>query len=317
MERRRGLGQHVWIKKGYLLLVTLTLLSISDLKAQQQYIITQYMFNGLILNPAYAGSHESWSFTLMSRHQWAGIEGAPTTQSLAAHGPINNISSSMGLLLVNDQYGAIKLNNVYASYAYRVSFSKDRHLSLGLQGGFSSFEVDLSRSHLIDHDDPAIFVDNTRSFFPNAGTGIYYSDPRLFVGFSVPFILNNRLNQSAQDLSRNSRHYYFNIGSTHKLNHSIKFKPSFLLRYVRGVPVDIDVNSSFVFNDVVWLGVTYRLGDSFDFIMEIQFTDNLRFGYSFDLTTSELSAVTSGSHEFVLNYRIKKKHHKVFHPRHF
>ncbi len=290
----------------------------THVNAQQHYIITQYMFNGLVLNPAYAGSHEAWSFTLMSRHQWSGIEDAPRTQSFSAHGPIDRYNISGGFLFVNDKFGAIELNNIYTTYAYRISSNGGKnHLSLGLQGGVSTFQVDLSNAYLINQSDPALYENNELSVFPNFGVGVYYSTKNVYAGLSIPYIVNNRLNQSSRDLSRQSRHYYFTAGSTHQLNHSVKFKPSLLVRYVDGVPIDVDLNSSLVFNEIIWLGVTYRWQDSFDFILELQVTDNLRFGYSFDLTTSELSAVTSGSHEFVINYRLKKNHHKVYHPRRF
>lgn len=290
-----------------------------EAQAQQQYIMTQYMFNGLALNPAYAGSHESWSATLMSRQQWTGIEGAPTTNSFTLHGPISKVKgASLGFLFVKDKFGAIELNNFYASSSYRISFDGGKqHLAFGLQGGFSTFNVDLSNAHLIDPDDPALNNKNMSSFLPNFGTGIYYHGKKVFAGISIPYILNNRLNQVNKDKSKQVRHYYITAGSIIVLNHNIKYKPSVLVRYVNKVPIDFDINSSFLFNDIIWLGVTYRLKDSFDFILELQFTDNLRFGYSFDLTTSELKNVTSGSHEFVLNYRFKKKHHKVFNPRHF
>lgn len=277
------------------------------------------MFNGLVLNPAYAGSHESWSATLMSRHQWTGIEGAPTTQTLSFHGPLNKANrASAGFLLVKDKFGAIELNNFYASYAYRISFDGGKqHLALGLQGGFSTFNVDFTNAHLIDLDDPAISGKNMSSFLPNSGVGIYYNGQKVYAGISLPYIFNNRLNQVDRDLSKQLKHYYLTMGGMIVLNHNLKYKPSVLIRYVNQLPIDFDINSSFLFNDIIWLGVTYRLKDSFDFILELQFTDNLRFGYSFDMTTSKLRAVASGSHEFVLNYRIKKKHHKIFHPRHF
>lgn len=301
------------------MMCSIGIISFQEAGAQQHFIMTQYMFNGLALNPAYAGSHESWSATMMSRHQWTGIEGAPTTQSFAIHGPINRVDkASAGLLFVKDKFGAIELNNVYFSYAYRISFDRGKkHLALGLQGGFSTFNVDLSKSHLIDPDDPVFSNRDMDTFLPNFGVGIYYHGKHMYAGISLPYFNKNRLNQVNSDLNKQIRHYYLTFGSIHTLNHNVKFKPSILIRYVNQVPVDFDLNTSLVFNDVIWVGVTYRLNDSFDFIFEIQFTDNLRFGYSYDLTTSELSAVSSGSHELVLNYRFKRKHHRVYHPRHF
>ena len=205
-----------------------------EVQAQQQYIMTQYMFNGLALNPAYAGSHESWSLTVMSRYQWLGIEGAPTTQTLALHGPVNNVDhASGGLLVVKDKFGAIEIYNVYASLAYRISFDQGRqHFSMGLQGGFSTFNVDLSNAHLIDPDDPVFTNKNINSFLPNFGMGLYYHGQKIYAGISVPYLLKNRLSQVESDLSKQERHYYLTAGSILILNHNIKFKPSALMRYV-------------------------------------------------------------------------------------
>ncbi|WP_370087142.1 type IX secretion system membrane protein PorP/SprF [Ekhidna sp.] len=294
------------------------LLIIVQSMAQQQYVISQYMFNGLVVNPAYAGIHESWSFTMMTRSQWSGIPGAPTTHTFSAHGPITrNKESSAGLIFVKDEFGAISFNNVFGVYTYRISFDRgQQHLSMGLQGGFSNFHVELSREDLIDPDDPALNSDYN-STFPNFGTGIYYSDKKFYAGLSVPFIVNNRLNQNEQDLSRQVRHYYLTGGGIFMLNHDIKYKPSFMVRYLDGAAPDIDITNSFLLKDIIWTGITYRWSNSIDFILEIQFTDNLRFGYSYGLITSELSQVSTGSHELVINYRIKKQHPKVNHPRRF
>ncbi|WP_420315781.1 type IX secretion system membrane protein PorP/SprF [Ekhidna sp.] len=287
------------------------------LNGQQQFVMTQYMFNGLVLNPAYAGTHESWSLTAMSRHQWSGIPGAPSTQTFTAHGAITgNNESSAGMILSNDQFGAISLNNLFGVYAYRMNFDRGRHhLSMGLQGGISLFNVDLSRDDLIDPDDPVLNND-FNSFMANFGTGIFYNGPKIYAGLSVPFILNNRLNQSEQDLSRQVRHYYLTGGGIFPISHDVKYKPSFLIRYTDGIS-DIDITTSFLFRDIIWFGVTYRVKNSIDFIFEIQFTDNLRFGYSYGLVTSELGQSTSGSHEIVLNYRMGRRHPRVNHPRRF
>lgn len=302
-----------------ILILTLHFLPLMEVHAQQQYIMTQYMFNGLALNPAYAGSHESWSLTLMERNQWTGIEGAPTTQSLALHGPINRSKDgAIGLLLINDKFGAIELKNFYSSYAYRMSFNGGKqHLSMGLQAGFSTFNVDFSNAQLIDPDDPALTGENLNSFLPNFGAGIYYNGQRFYAGLSLPYFFKNRLSQNDQDLSKQIRHYYLTVGSLLDLSHDLKFRPSLLIRYLNNAPVSVDLNASLIFNDIIWFGITYRHQDSFAFLLELQFTDQFRFGYSFDLITSQLSTVTTGSHEFVLNYRFRRKKNHVFHPRHF
>ena len=300
-------------------LIVFTFLScLYSANAQQQYVITQYMFNGLVVNPAYAGMHESWSFTLMARQQWSGIYGAPKTQTFTAHGPLTkNEESSAGLVLSNDTYGAISLRNIYASYAYRINFDRGRqHLSMGLQGGVTLFDVNLGKDDLIDPQDPAL-NQNYSSSFPNFGTGIYYNAPKFYAGFSVPFLINNRLNQTENNLSKQVKHYYLTGGGVIKLGHDVQYKPSFLIRYVDGLPTDIDVTTSFLFKDVIWVGATYRIKNSIDFILEIQFTNNLRLGYSYDMVTTELNSATRGSNEIVLNYRIKKESSRVYNPRRF
>ena len=294
------------------------LFCLSKSPAQQQYVMTQYMFNGLVLNPAYAGTHESWSFSLMARQQWNGIYGAPQTQTFSVHGPVSRgEESSAGLIVSNDKFGAISLCNVYAAYAYRINFDRGRqHLSMGLQGGFSLFNVDLERDDLIDPNDPAL-NQNYSSNIPNFGTGIFYNGPKFYAGFSIPFLVNNRLNQTENDLSRQVRHYYLTGGGVFSLSQEVKYKPSFLIRYVDGLPSDIDITTSFLFKDIIWTGVTYRLKNSVDFILEVQFTDNFRLGYSYDLVTTELNTATRGSNELVLNYRIRKQHASINHPRKF
>lgn len=283
---------------------------------QQQYIITQYMLNGFALNPAYAGSHQTWSFTLMSRYQWIGIEGAPKTQTFTAHGPIKGNSSS-GLLAVKDKFGAIELTNVYGTYSYKIPFDQNRkQLSLGFQAGVSYFNVDLSKSTLIDPDDPVLDNRSVSNYLPNFGLGIYYQSEKMYCGLSIPYLNNNRLNQVERNLRNNGKHYYLTMGGIIVLNQVIKYKPSFLVRYVSQIALDVDINSSFIFNDVIWLGATYRLNNSFNFLLELQVTNNFRIGYSYDLIRSELGAATSGSNEFVINYRIKRSN-KDFYPRYF
>jgi len=299
-----------------IVLTILFVLILTKSVAQDQYIISQYMLNSFALNPAYAGSHQAWSFTLMSRYQLVGVEGAPRTNTFSAHGPIKN-NSSAGLLAVMDKYGPIELTNVYGTYSYRIPFDHDtKQLSVGFQTGFTYFNVDLSNKNLIDPDDPVFNDIKTSNYLPNFGFGVYYQGEKVYAGLSVPYFYNNSLNQIGSGISDRRKYCYLTAGGVIELIQSIKYKPSFLIRYVSNTTLDIDLNSSFVFNDVVWLGITYRVNNSFNFILELQITDNFRVGYAYDLIQSDLNKVSSGSNEFVLNYRIRRKN-KVFHPRYF
>lgn len=285
-------------------------------QAQQQVMYTQYMFNGLALNPAYAGSHESISLTALAREQWVGVEGAPSTQTFSVHSPIKNEKVAVGLLALHDKIGVTEQTGVYASYAYRLPMNNKGKLAFGLQAGFNSYNANFSS---VSDEDPTFMGRDVREMAPNFGAGVYYNTDRFYAGFSCPQILESTINRDNPDSDATIvRHFFASAGYVFDISPSVKLKPSTLVKMVEGAPVQFDINTNVIFRDVVWVGFSWRSFDSIDALFKLQVTDNLQFGYAWDFaTTTELQRVNSGSHELMLNYRFSFDKTKVITPRYF
>ena len=298
------------------LLVFIVGSSLTRVLAQQQAMYTQYMFNGLALNPAYAGSHDALSLTGLARIQWVGIEGAPNTQTFSAHSPIAD-RSSVGLFVIHDNIGVTNQYGVYGSYAYRIPMGKGA-LSMGLQVGFNNYSINLNQinTKLVDQN---FMVNDGGGFLPNFGAGLFYSSERFYVGASVPQIRNNELFQGdAEDFSaRQFRHYFLTAGYVFDLGPSLKLKPNFLVKAVQGAPVEYDINANLLIKEVLWLGASYRTDDAMSFLIEMLLSPQLRLGYAYDYTTSELQEFNTGSHELMLNFRFAFDKSEVLSPRYF
>lgn len=300
----------------YALVLLMGLISLSAF-SQQHTMYTQYMFNGLALNPAYAGSHGGMSITALAREQWSGLEGAPSTQTLALHSPIKNKKISLGLLMLRDQIGVSKEHAIYGSYAYRIAMEKGT-LSMGLQAGFTSFREDLNELQLL-HRPAADFQDIRSSFLPNFGAGIFYSSERFYAGFSVPRMLQNSIDKDNPiSTAKEARHYFLTGGYMLYLSRDLKLKPNFLLKVVEGAPIQFDLNANLLIKDLIWFGLSHRFGADWNALLELQITKRIRFGYAYDFASStDLSQVHSGSHEFMLNYVFLKPEQKMKSPRFF
>ncbi|WP_185154369.1 type IX secretion system membrane protein PorP/SprF [Fulvivirga sp. M361] len=282
--------------------------------AQQQAMFTQYMFNGLVLNPAYAGSHETVSATALAREQWTGIDGAPSTQTFSLHSPVVNQRFALGLVLLHDEIGVTDQTGAYLSYAYRIPVSENIKLSFGLQGGVTFFDARLSEA--FENDQVGIDVSESQG---NFGFGTYIYSDRFYAGISVPQLLENEFDRDNPDSdSRIVRHYFGTVGYVFDLSRSLKLKPNILVKAVDGAPLEFDVNANFLIHDIVWLGVSWRSFDSFDALVQFQVTPKLQFGYAYDFaTTSELRRVNGGSHEFMVNYRFGSNKSRIITPRYF
>ena len=288
--------------------------------AQQEVMFTQYMFNGLALNPAYAGSHEVISMTAIARQQWIGLDGAPSTQTFSIHSPIKNDRVGVGMMLLHDKIGPIHRYNASASYAYRIPMEHGK-LAMGLRAGMNLYRINYSE---LNQNDPAFNRGSVNAYQPNFGAGLYYYTDRFYAGFSVPELLERSYDQyetSLTDISANSqlvRHYFFNTGYVFDLSKDLKLKPNALLKVVEGAPIQLDINANLLVMEVLWVGLSWRSFDSVDGILQLQLTDQLQFGYSYDFsTTSEIRSVNSGSHEISLNYRFIIGHKKAISPRYF
>jgi type IX secretion system PorP/SprF family membrane protein len=312
------------IKMILFLLVVLFAGYADQIKAQQSSLYTMYMWNQLIINPAYAGSREAVSASLVSRHQWVGLDGAPSTQVLSIHSPLPNDNVGLGLTIENDRIGPTNNTGVWGDFAYRIRTGENTKLSFGLRAGFSIFQADLSNVENTEPNDPAFLRNVDNNFLPNFGLGVYYSGKKGYVGLASPTLLESEVNDfsisGANLRGVNERHYYllggyvFNLSSD---SSGVMFKPATVIRLVNGAPVSFDVSANFLIQQKLWLGVAYRYLDSFAGIISFQFTEHLQAGYSYDFGTSRLNNYHNGSHEIMLSYDFFRKDIKTRSPRYF
>jgi type IX secretion system PorP/SprF family membrane protein len=297
----------------------LTMLFQGTVLAQQDPIYSQFMYNGLSINPAVAGSAETLSATAIYRKQWNNIEGAPETQTINLDAPVFYDRVGLGLSLINDKIGVTKNLTINTQYAYRILFAKNT-LSMGLQGGVSNYKADYTS--VVTNSQNAMddaFSNNTNRMIFNFGAGLYFYNERFFSGFSVPHILKQSLDglNATGVQSRQYRHYFFTTGYVFDIGLNFKVKPSTLVKVATGAPLQIDFNSNFWYKEMFCLGFSYRTKDSFSALVQLQIAKQFRIGYAYDYIISNLSRFTTGNNEILLRYELPKKNSKIITPRFF
>lgn len=281
--------------------------SLLSVNAQQKAMFTQYMFNGLVVNPAYSAIDDALNITALARQQWVGFKGAPNTQTFSLHSPIKQSNTSAGLILMRDQIGeVISENGAFGTLAHRVQVNEGTYLALGLNGGISKYVGEYSLTGSSSAATDPVFADQN-SLRGNFGFGLMLFSEKFYAGFSSPYFYYRDLGSAPSSSTAYKPHYILQGGYITDLGSDIKFKPNILMKYVSGSPVQIDVNANFLIKETIWLGGSVRSMDSFDILAELQLTPNIQLGYSYDFTTSKLSRVEKGSHEIVLNFRIASK----------
>ena len=288
--------------------------------AQHDPNYSMFMFNRLSINPAYAGGKEVLAFTGHYRNQWAGINGAPKTLTFTAHTPFFNKRCGAGLSVISDQIGMVNTMYVDLSYAYRMKVSDESTLSIGLQGQLDYGRIDWRLADPLDVDDQMINQMPSTKLNPNFGLGVYYAHPSFYMGFSVPRVLKTTIyDDEAMDyIGINAlRSYYLMGGLITRLNKNVSFQPSALITVNPQSPFEIDVNASLVFMNTLWVGVGYRLGDSFDAILQYQLTEQLKAAIAIDVTITELNDYSPGSFELMLEYCMFYKSSRTRNIRYF
>lgn len=294
----------------------------NNAKAQIEAQFTQYMFNETFINPAYVGSHESISATLLYRNQWVGIEGAPKTQTFSIHAPLKNRHIGVGISAMNEEIGISHQLSVHAYFAYRILYPYSA-LSFGLGGGFSNQEERFSEVKTIIQGDQQFMVDVNKKFMPNSSFGIYYYNKRFYAGISIPRLMENKIIiSSANSVVENKVNYklwHYNLASGYvfDLKEDLKFKPSIFIKLVQNAPVEIDVNANFIIHDLLWLGAGYRSGDAVAALFGLQLRKNILLGYSYDYTLTPLKTYNSGTHEISLRYNFGYNKKLVISTRYF
>lgn len=291
--------------------------------AQQDPMYSQYVFNGLLINPAYAGSRGVLSATALYRNQWVNIEGAPKTGIFSIDSPIKNEKIGLGLNLVLDKIGVTNHTGISMIYSYKLFFNQSV-LSFGLQAGagfYNSANSTVKYSDTSQSD--AAFQNDYHKILPNFSFGTYYHGDRFFAGFSVMDILGKSIQNEiypnmANDLNINIvSHFFLTSGYLLDLSPDVKFQPSFLVKYVPGAPVEADINGILSFYDLLAVGLSYRSYASVDILTQVKINKQLSLGYSYEYSTNELSNFNSGSHEIVLRYQFDFSQGKIITPRFF
>jgi type IX secretion system PorP/SprF family membrane protein len=299
--------------KNKLLRVLLVFGIVNATFAQQDMMISQYMFNGLFVNPAYAGSHDWTEVTALYRQQWVRFEGAPVSQILSAEGKIAGKNAGWGAILTNDKIGVSFKTDAYGNYAYHMRVSDEGRISLGVRAGLSYYNANLTQLTVWDQNDQ-VFASNIRNkLMPNAGMGVYYYTRKFFAGLSVPNVLSYdpatfmTLGNVMTGNENYRRHFYANAGYVFEVNENLHIKPSCLVKYVEGAPVQADLNLNVLFCKNFWIGGSYRSNDGIVTLLEYQHNNNWRLGYAFDYPLTTMRNYSFGSHEIMFAYMFRKK----------
>ncbi len=291
-------------------------------ESQQLPQFTQYMYNTISINPAYAGSREVLSIVGLHRSQWAGLDRAPETQTLSIHSPLRNEQLGLGLSFIKDQLGYENFTYLYGDFSYTVRLTRELNLAFGLKAGLTQYSVDdaLLASENLDAQIASI----RNRWEPNFGAGMYLHTDKWYLGFSAPRLLNinhsdvevNGVNYGVIDRVS----YYLTGGYVFDLNESLKFKPAALIKATRGAPLSYDLTANFLFNEKFWLGGSYRINEftsAIGGLVDFQVTRQLRVGYTYEYPLSEINQYSSGTHEILLMFELHKLAKRIRSPRYF
>lgn len=290
------------MKRVTIILGTLAILSINFIYSQQDPQYTQYMYNMHIVNPAYAGSEGTLNIGLLHRTQWVGLDGAPKTTVAAINAPIKK-NIGLGLSVFADEIGPVKEQNAFVDVSYTIQTSDYGNLAFGLKGGFTFLDAQLSTLDLGDDIPDDVFDNDINDSYANFGAGAFYYTDHFYAGLSMPNMLNQfHLNRKGGVISSASEkmHYYLTSGYVFEMNDNLKLKPSVLLKGVEGAPLSIDLAGNVLINNKFELGVSWRIDDSLNALMNIEVANGFRIGYAYDYTLSNLGDFNSGSHEVIL-----------------
>ncbi|MDM1346814.1 type IX secretion system membrane protein PorP/SprF [Myroides marinus] len=309
------------IRKGIQLgaLLSMVILSSSDMYGQQDPQYTHYMYNTTNINPGYSGTRGVLNVFGMYRTQWVGLDGAPQTANISIDTPLGDNGLSGGINYTNDRIGAMSENNFSVNLAYAVDLNDDFKLSFGLKGTANLLSVDYTKLDIYDPNDPTFGENISNKFNPNVGAGLFLYSDKAYVGVSVPNLLttDRTTGEEGFELMRQKMHFYLTGGYVFDLNPSLKFKPAVLVKTVSGAPIQVDLTANFLIVDRFTVGAAYRWDASVSGLVGFQVNDGLFIGYSYDADTSKLSKYNSGSHEVFLRFDLFNKYNKVSTARFF
>ena len=314
--------------KYYIKTIGILLLGLSSFSmlGQQDAQYTQYMYNTISVNPAYAGSRDVLSIVGLHRNQWVGIDGAPRTSTLALHTPLGATRRvGLGASVINDEIGPLDETYMSVDFSYTIPTSETGKLSFGLKGTAQLVNVDFNKLSRFDQNDPEYAQEIDNSFNPNVGVGLYYHNEKNYIGLSVPNLLetehfdrsNAANNQVSNVQAQEKMNFYLIAGHVFDLTENLKLKPALLTKLVFGAPLQIDVSANLLIHDKLTLGAAYRWDAAFSALAGFQISDSLMIGFAYDRETTDLQQFNDGSYELLLRFELFQKYSRVITPRFF
>lgn len=314
-----------------LIIISVTVISLflfkgvtTTVKAQYDAMFTQYMFNEMFINPAYAGYKDALAVTVMHRQQWIGFEGRPITTSVTINGSLYHNSMGLGLSYLNEKLGVLNRNLVYLTYAYRVKTGTKGHLCFGIMGGIHIQNEKLGELEVPNPDDPYLSANSRNVITPNFGFGMLYHTDKFYAGLSIPRLIDDDVIMGSYgNVTKNIAvrpvkfHYYLTVGRIFEVTEGFKLKPQLMLKAVIDAPIEFDVNLNALIKERLWLGVSYRSMADISGIIGIHILPQFLISYSYDYSLSKLNTVSSGSHELAVSYLFSYKGKKIGNPRYF
>ena len=312
----------IMIMKNKIITIILVFLGVGAL-AQQNASFSNYFFNPLYINPAYAGSREFFSGTMVNRSQWVGVEGAPETQSLSIHSKIYKSNVGLGLYAYSDEAGPLKNTGLSAVFAYHIKLGAETNLSFGIAGTLNNIKIEFEKIHIENPNDPSFTNNSSFSLIPDANFGAYLYKDRFYTGISVRHLLQSRIkmqNVQGDNNAKFYRHYFFTSGFVTELNENFSVRPSLMLKYVKAAPMVYEINTSVIYHDKLYIGAGFRTSkrikisgydNSVLSTIEYDISRSFRLGYSYDFCINRTGSYTKGSHEIILGwdlgyYKIRK-----------
>ncbi len=306
--------------KRLIIIIVLLILGFEYSNAQQLPQFTQYMYNTIAINPAYAGSRGALSIVGLNRNQWAGFDGGPQTQTLSIHSPLRNQKVGLGLSMINDKTGYENLTYIYGDFSYTIQGNDKYKISFGLKMGITTYKLASELYNVATNGSDEYFNDRLDRINPNFGAGILFHSDKWYFGVSVPKLLSNDLNNSVGYAALEQIHYYGIGGYVFDLNKTLKLKPSMMFKYTDGAPLSTDLTVNLLFDEKFWIGGSYRINGvqrALGALVDFQVSEPFRIGYTYEIPTGEIRPYTTGSHEILLMYEFKFTKNKMRSPRYF
>lgn len=295
-----------------ILYITVIVLLVNSLRAQQLPQYTQYMLNDLAINPAVAGKDNFADMRSNNRYQWVGITDAPRTYMLTLHSPLKNRHMGLGTHIYTDIVGPTRRVGINLAYAYHIKVAEKTRVSLGLSAGIQQWGIDGHKLRLHDAGDDNLLIQYQTKIVPDFGAGLYVHNETWHIGFSAPQLYQSpiKLYPSGDGKGTLVTHFLLNGAYKFKINDDFKVEPSFLAKYASPAPLKVDIGARVIYQEQIWLGGGYRHNDAFTALVGFMYKNYLMIGYSYDFTTTNLKRYSTGTHELMLGLRFSKQQSK-------